>query len=303
MIRKASSRQRLQSSLRSGTDLPVLHAPSERLRAAGHISTDGIAFPRLNLKSWHGLLLMTLLLFSAGVADAQNGGGREGVFSILVKWTPLLLQGFVFNLIISVLSMALGTAVGAFLGLMQISLLPPVRAGSWFVTQFFRNAPWLVLLFYAMFMLPFRFEIGGVTIPFPDWVKAVIGLSLPVMANVSELVRGAIQSIPSGQWEAAESLAFTRRQQIWQIIMPQCVKRMLPPWMNLYAILTMATVLASVVGVNEVMTLADQVKAAEGGRTDLLAPLYGYILLLFFIYSYPIARLTMRLERRYAVKI
>jgi polar amino acid transport system permease protein len=73
--------------------------------------------------------------------------------------------------------------------------------------------------------------------------------------------------------------------------------------MNLYAILTMSTVLASIVGVNEVMTLAGQVEAAEGGRTDLLAPLYGWILLWFFIYSYPIARLTLRLERRYAVKI
>lgn len=303
MIRKGNSSQRLQASLHAGTDMPVLHSPGERattLRTAGR---DVLSLPRMELKAWHGVLLMVLLLLSAGVAEAQNEDAREGVFSILVKWTPLLLDGFVFNILISVLSMALGTAVGTFLGLMQISLLPQVRFGSWFVTQFFRNAPWLVLLFYAMFMLPFQFQIGGVTIPFPDWIKAVIGLSLPVMANVSELVRGAVQSIPSGQWEAAESLAFTRRQQIWQIIMPQCVKRMLPPWMNLYAILTMATVLASVVGVNEVMTLADQVKAAEGGRTDLLAPLYGYILLLFFIYSYPIARLTVRLERKFAVKI
>lgn len=303
MSRKINSRQRMQASLRSGTDLPVLHTPAESFASFRTAGQDVLSLPRLNLKAWHGVLIMVLLLLSAGVAEAQSGNVREGIFSILVKWTPLLLEGFVFNLLISVLSMALGTAVGTFLGLMQISLLPQIRFGSWFVTQFFRNAPWLVLLFYAMFMLPFRFEIAGMTIPFPDWVKAVIGLSLPVMANVSELVRGAVQSIPSGQWEAAESLAFTRRQQIWQIIMPQCVKRMLPPWMNLYAILTMATVLASVVGVNEVMTLADQVKAAEGGRTDLLAPLYGYILLLFFIYSYPIARLTVRLERRYAVKI
>ena len=73
--------------------------------------------------------------------------------------------------------------------------------------------------------------------------------------------------------------------------------------MNLYAILTMSTVLASIVGVNEVMTLAGQVEAAEGGRTDLLAPLYGWILLWFFLYSYPIARMTLWLERRYHVEI
>jgi polar amino acid transport system permease protein len=52
-----------------------------------------------------------------------------------------------------------------------------------------------------------------------------------------------------------------------------------------------------------VVTLASQVEAAEGGRIDLLAPLYGYVLLMFFIYTYPIARLTQRLERRYAVRV
>jgi ABC-type amino acid transport system permease subunit len=67
-----------------------------------------------------------------------------------------------------------------------------------------------------------------------------------------------VQSIPTTQWEAAGSLAFNRRQTLWMIIFPQCIKRMLPPWMNLYAILTMATVLASIVGVNEMMTLTQR---------------------------------------------
>ena len=122
------------------------------------------------------------------------------------------------------------------------------------------------------------------------------------MANVSEIVRGAVLSLPSGQWEAAESLAYTRRQTLWLIILPQCVKRMLPPWMNLYSILTMATVLASIVGVSEVMTLAGRVLAAEDGRTDLLAPLYSFVLFLFFVYCYPIARWTVYLESKFAVK-
>src|SRR5690606_18177087 len=99
----------------------------------------------------------------------------------------------------------------------------------------FRNAPWLVLLFYCIFLLPFEATIIGVTVPLPGWIKATIGLSLPVMANVSEIVRGAVQSVPAGQWESAEALAFSRRQTMWMIILPQCLKRMLPPWMNLYA--------------------------------------------------------------------
>lgn len=257
----------------------------------------------MRLRLGHGVMLALFILVSAGLADAAPGAPRASVLAVLLKWAPLLFRGFLFNLLISVLSMALGTILGAFLGLGLISLTRPMRLLSSVVMQFFRNAPWLVLLFFVMYMLPFQIPLGPVTIPLPDWVKAVIGLSLPVMANVAEIVRGAVASIPSGQWEAAESLAFTRHQQIWSIILPQCIKRMLPPWMNLYAIVTMSTVLASIIGVNEVMTLAGQVSAAEGGRTDLLAPLYGMILIWFFLYAYPIARLTVRLERSFAVRI
>ncbi|MEQ8903414.1 MAG: amino acid ABC transporter permease [Roseovarius sp.] len=257
--------------------------------------------PLLGFRPWHFVVIALLAVFGPSLAFAQAGVPLLTPFAVLLDWVPLLLQGFIFNLVISFLAMALGTALGTLLGLGQISLSRVTRGVSWFLTQFFRNAPWLVLLFFAMFLLPFEINLLGISIPFPDWFKAILGLSLPVMANVSEIVRGAVRSLPSGQWEAAESLAYTRRQTLWLIILPQCVKRMLPPWMNLYSILTMATVLASIVGVSEVMTLTGQALAAEGGRPELLAPFYGFVLLLFFAYCYPIARFTVRLERKFAV--
>jgi polar amino acid transport system permease protein len=193
--------------------------------------------------------------------------------------------------------MGVGTLLGLFLGLAQISLLPPVRLGSWALTQFFRNAPWLVLLFYCIFVLPFRITLFGQVYDIPNWVRATVGLTLPVMANVSEIVRGAVQSIPKGQWEAAESLGYARGQTLREIILPQCVQRMLPPWMNLYAILIMSTPLASIVGVEEAMSLTRGALNAER-RGDLLIPMYGALLLAFFLYCYPIARATQALERR-----
>ncbi len=274
------------------TDLPVMIAPKSN--ASGSFN--------LTLKPWHGLVLAAICIFSSTAAYAAADPVKTSVFEVLLRWMPLLLKGFVFNLIISISAMAVGTVVGAALGLGQISLYGWVRKFSWVITQFFRNSPWLVLLFFAMFLLPFEFRIGEFVIPLPDWLKAIFGLSLPVMANVSEIVRGAVVSLPSGQWEASESLAFSRSQTLWRIILPQCVKRMLPPWMNLYSILTMATVLASIVGVSEVMTLTGQALAAEGGRTDLLMPFYSFVLFLFFIYCYPIARWTVYLEKKFAVK-
>ena len=274
------------------TDLPVLLAARE-----SEPSSSG----GFRLSVWHGMTLAAALLLSVAAADAAAGPAVASIPATIWKWTPLIAQGFALNIAISFLAMAIGTVAGVPLGLAQISLLPPIRASSWFVTQFFRNSPWLVLLFYCMLLLPFQIQIGGTTIPLPGWFKSTIGLSLPVMANVSELVRGAVRSIPYGQWEAAESLAYTRRQTLWLIILPQCVKRITPPWMNLYAILTTSTPLCAVVGVNEAMTLTGNILNAEG-RTDLLIPMYLYLLTWFFLYCYPIARATLALETRFQVR-
>ena len=277
------------------TDLAVL--PSAVLpRTVGDRSSGAVL-----LSARTGAALLAVFLVSVAVAQVVPPAAKASVPELLVKWTPLLAKGFAFNLLISVCAMTIGTAAGMLLGLARLSLLRPVRGTSWVVVQFFRNAPWLVLLFFVMYLLPFEFHVAGVTIPVPDWIKATLGLALPIMANVAEIVRGAVQSIPTAQWEAARSLAFSRRATLWKIILPQCIKRMLPPWMNWYAILTMATTVASIVGVGEVMTLVGRVTNAEG-RTDLLIPIYSYVLLWFFLYCYPISVLTRRLEARYAVR-
>jgi polar amino acid transport system permease protein len=257
--------------------------------------------PNLLLSRRAGVTLLAAFIASLAVAQVSTPAEKPTVLDLLVKWTPLLASGFAFNLLISFFAMAAGTVAGVLLGIARISLRPPVRGASWMIVQFFRNAPWLVLLFFVMYLLPFQFRIGGMTIPFPDWIKATLGLALPIMANFAEIVRGAVQSIPTAQWDAARSLAFSRRETLWKIILPQCVKRMLPPWMNWYAILTMATTLASIVGVGEVMTLTLRITNAES-RTDLLIPIYSYVLLWFFAYCYPISRWTRRLEARYEVR-
>jgi polar amino acid transport system permease protein len=285
--------------LPQATDLPVLLPAASRLaHAAADERTVG-AF-RCRLRPAHGVVLLVLFLIGCGLAQAQVEPGQPSILATLWKWTPVLLRGFLFNLVISAVAMTAGTLAGLFLGFAQVSLLLPVKKGAWLTTHFFRNAPWLVLLFYCMFLLPFQITVFGFTIPIPDWIKATLGLSLPVMANVSEIVRGSVQSIPTAQWESAASLAFTRRQTLWMIIFPQCIKRMLPPWMNLYAILTMATVLTSIVGVDEMMGLTRQALSAEN-RSGLLLAFYSYVLFWFFLYCYPISRWTVRLEARYAV--
>ncbi|MBC6406362.1 MAG: amino acid ABC transporter permease [Rhodospirillales bacterium] len=285
------------------TDLPVLHSHKALYAAASPI---GFSRWLAGLPLWFPLMLAAAAAVWPLTAGAQSGSGESiaGAFETLLRWIPFLLfDGFTFTVLIGAATMLVGTLLGVFLGLGQISIHPAIAKLSYFLTQIFRNSPWLVLLFIVMLSFPFELNIGGLIIPVPDWIKAVIGLSLPIMANISEIVRGAVNSVPSAQWEAAESLAFTRQQTLWRIVLPQCIKRMIPPWMNWYAILTMATPIVSILGVEEVLNLTRQAIEAENNRPVLLIPFYSFVLLIFFLYCYPIARWTVRLERRFAVKL
>jgi polar amino acid transport system permease protein len=282
-----------------------------------------LPFPRkvFTPASAFALIATFSVVIAASEIQAQgwSTGAHAGILATIWKWLPLILfgslnaqlrdggivvtgelGGFSLNILVSIVVMAAGTMLGVILGLALVSKSVILRRCSAVVTQFFRNTPWLVLLFFAAFLLPFQIRIFGLPIPIPDWCKAAVALTFPIMANIAEVTRGAIQSIPVSQWESAESLAFSRSQTFRLVILPQCVKRMTPPWMNWYAILAMESSLISIVGVNEAMTMTHDALSAES-RSELLIPMYGLLLLLFFAYCYPIARWTETLERRFAV--
>ena len=283
------------------TDLAVLKPFN--YSAAG--SVQDLQFSRWLAEFSPRSLLLVLAIFCLwpGFALAQGNYSFGQALEALWRWLPFVVgQGFVLNLVVSFLTMLIGTLAGVLLGLGQISPIKPLSRSCWFLTQLFRNSPWLVLLFIVMLAFPFEIQIGEHIIQIPAWLKAVFGLSLPIMANISEIVRGAVASVPTGQWEAADSLAYTRSQTLWLVILPQCFKRMIPPWMNWYAILTMATPLISLLGVEEIITLSRQAMEAEDNHPELLVPFFGFALLIFFAYCYPIARLTIRLEKRFVLR-
>jgi polar amino acid transport system permease protein len=280
------------------TRLAVLAVPAK--------SSDASAVTGF-FSGWSLAIVVATFLLTLAAAPALAAPARASVVELLLKWMPLILfgpagqfGGFALNILVSFLAMTIGTAFGLLLGIAQVSDSRTLRTASWAITQFFRNSPWLALLFFVTFLLPFEFTMLDVKVPMPGWLKATIGLSLPVMGNVSEIVRGAVRSVSATQWEAAEALAFSRRQTLWMVILPQTIKRMTPPWMNWYAILTMSTPLISIVGVADAMSLAQAALNAEK-HEGLLLPMYAMLLCFFFLYCYPIARMTARLERRFNV--
>ena len=229
-----------------------------------------------------------------------GGDTRNAAFAALINWAPALGKSLLVNIEISVLAVLIGSVAGLALGPLLLSPLAAVHVAARAYVQVFRNAPLLVLIYFSTYVFPFEIPLGHYALPFPDWFKVTLGLALPASANVAEIFRGAIQSIPHAQWDAARSLAFSRAQVFRWIILPQCVKRMLPPWMNLYASITMGTSLASLVGVHDLLDTA-QVASNTVARADFTVLVYFTVLGLFFVYCYPIARFTRRLEQRYAL--
>ena len=131
---------------------------------------DNYLFTRwlANLPWWTPLLVLAAMVLWPVLAYAQSKFGTADAFGALWRWMPFLLwSGFLFNVLISVLAMLVGTVAGAALGLAQISLLKPVRMLAWFITQLFRNSPWLVILFIVLLALPFEIQIFGMIIRIP----------------------------------------------------------------------------------------------------------------------------------------
>lgn len=238
-----------------------------------------------------GFVALPLIIMIWSIADPTLG--RE-----LLDWVPYLASGFMMNIVIALLAMTLGTLVGVIFGILELAPYRLVRYPVVAYVQVFRNAPHLVLIFATTYIFPFEIVVAGHYLPFPDWVKAVIGLGIPASAYVAEITRGAIQSIPTTQGEAAKGLGFSQGQALRWIILPQCLRRSLPPWMNLFASITMGTALASLVGVHELLHAATDASTAVR-RLDFTIVAYLVVMAAFFTLCYPISRLTRRLEGRF----
>ena len=243
-----------------------------------------------------GVLAFGALLW----AIAPESGSRFDTLGQLVEWAPALAHGFSLNILISLGAVAIGTVAGVVAGAIALSRSLAGRIARWSI-QAFRNAPWLVLIYFTTYVFPFEFTVFGKTLPFPDWLKVTLALALPASANIAEIFRGAVASTPTTQWEAAQSLAFSRRQVLVHIVLPQCARRMLPPWTNVYAIITMGTALSSLLGIHDLIDTA-QIASSTVARSSFTVLTYVATLVVFFAYCYPVSRFTRWLERRVNVQ-
>ncbi len=218
---------------------------------------------------------------------------------VLLKGKNLLrlLGGLWVALRISICSVAISLVLGTLLGVLWQRGNRLMQAGMWIYLEVIRIMPQLVLLFLVYFgtSRTFGWEISGEA-------ASIIVFSLWGTAEMSDLVRGAITSIPKGQYEAAAALGLSEWQASRYVILPQAARRLLPLAINLVTRMVKTTSLVLMIGVVEVLKVAQQI--IEANRMSSPNAAFGLYLVIFFLYfavCAPVSRLAKRMEAKQAV--
>ncbi len=194
---------------------------------------------------------------------------------------------------LSALGCVLGSLIGLGLAVTRITTsrwLLPLRVVAIGFTEVFRRVPFLVTLMLCFF----AFQSTGYDIPL--FVMAAVSVTVIAGAFLSEIIRGGLKSVHQNQWEAAAAMNFSLLETIRFVVLPQAWRLVLPPAFGYFVMFIKDTALASQIGVIE-LTYVGKVLNNKGFSAALS---FGAILVVYFLISYPLARLGALLEVRLA---
>ena len=203
---------------------------------------------------------------------------------------PFLVDGFLVTLTVSAIVVSVSLVIGLLLGLGLVYGPWPLRWAVRILSDTIRGIPVLVLIFFVYYGLP------ALGLNLPALTAAIVALILFKVAQVVENVRGAVGSIPRGQGEAAKAIGLTFFWRLRDVILPQAVRRFLPPWINGVTDAVKGSALISLLGVTDLMHAINQVI----GRTYDALPLYVMGALIYFAVNYLLSFASRRLEARFA---
>jgi arginine/lysine/histidine/glutamine transport system substrate-binding/permease protein len=177
-----------------------------------------------------------------------NTTSKQSLLNLLLQRLP---QGAIITLTLTAFSVFFGLLGGSLIAFGLISQNEILKNILRLYVEFFRGTPMLVQLFIIYFGLPALFKGIGLEWSLDRFPAAIIALSLNVAAYLAEIIRGGIQSIDKGQWEACQSLGMNTWQTMKEVIMPQAFRRILPPLGNEFITLIKDTSLVAVIGFSE----------------------------------------------------
>ena len=208
-----------------------------------------------------------------------------------------LLEGLGVTLEISLLSVLVSMILGTGMGVLMSINSKVIRFICRIYLNIVRIIPQLVLLFLAYFGLSKSFGVN-----LSGELAAVLVFSFWGIAEMGDLVRGALNSIPKHQYETGLAVGLSRRQLYQYIIIPQTIRRLLPQTINLITRIIKTTSLIVLIGVVQVVKVGQQIIEASRLTVPSAALwIYGVIFILYFIICYPISLLAMKLEKWWEV--
>jgi polar amino acid transport system permease protein len=201
---------------------------------------------------------------------------------------PLFLRGAATTAWLTAAGILLAALMAFAGGTARCSSVPALQWVSRAYISTFRGTSLLVQLFWLYYALPMLgLDLGA-------YASAILALGLNVGAYGAEVVRGAIEAVPKGQWEAATALSFTPRQRMWRIILPQAIPAMIPPFGNNAIELLKGTALVSLITIHD-LTFNAQVVRNTTGQTGAV---FGLVLLIYLALALVLSGAFRLLERR-----
>jgi glutamate transport system permease protein len=201
-------------------------------------------------------------------------------------------QGFVTTLELSVLASVLALLLGTVLAAMRVSPVPTLRAAGATYVELVRNTPLTLVFFFMVFVLP------QVDIKLPFFVFAVMALTIYHAAFFCEAVRSGINAVGVGQAEAARSIGLTFGQSLQLVVLPQAIRTVIPPLINVVIALIKNSSIAAAFAVVELTAIGTRLANANG---DAVIPILAGVAVCYLVLTLPSGWLAGRLERRVAV--
>ncbi|MDR0812548.1 MAG: amino acid ABC transporter permease [Oscillospiraceae bacterium] len=223
--------------------------------------------------------------------DASSGAAK--FVADISRWLPTLISGAGVTISLTITSVFVGAILAIFLALGKMSKIWPIRKFCQGYIFFFRGTPLLMQLFFVYYGLPLLSQSLAIQSRF---LAAFIAFALNTGAYVAEIIRAALQSIDKGQYEAARSLGMSYPQSMLHVIIPQSVRRLIPPVANEFIMVLKDASLVSLIA------LTDLTQATKNVMNSSLSPLvFIPAMVLYLIITAVFTKIFAVLEQRYSV--
>ena len=243
------------------------------------------------------LLLLSPLLLLAGCSSSSTWGWYVIDPRTSAGWTNIkfLISGMGDTILISVIAAAISILLGLLVALPGLSEKRSWRWVNRIYVEFIRSIPLLPMLFWVFYGLPIVFRSMGLNVPIDPFWGAIITLALSDSAFTAEIYRAGIQSIAKGQREAAQTIGLNYLQTMRYVILPQAIRRILPPLANQFIYIVKMSAFASVIGMQELTRRANELVVTEYRPLEIYTLLVLEYLVLVLIISAGVRWLERRM--------